>query len=87
MPNKSIAQNYESYVVQTKSSGIFEGVIGPQTANTITLRHEDGKEDVIQRADITKMYVTNLSAMPEDIEKQVSMGQMADLLKFLKTPQ
>jgi len=87
MPNKSISQNYESYVVQTESSGIFEGVIGPQTANTITLRHEDGKEDVIQRADITKMYVTNLSAMPEDIEKQVSMDQMADLLKFLKTPQ
>jgi putative heme-binding domain-containing protein len=87
MPNNSIAQNYESYVVETKSAGIFEGVMGPQTANTITLRHEDGKQDVIQRSDITKMYVTNLSAMPEDLDKQVSVDQMADLLKFLKTPQ
>lgn len=86
MPNKSIAQNYESYVVETRSAAILEGVIGAQTPNTITLRHEDGKEDVIQRADITNIYVSNLSAMPNDIDKQVSVEQMADLLKFLRSP-
>jgi putative heme-binding domain-containing protein len=87
MPNKSIAQNYESYVIETRSAGILEGVIGPQTPNTITLRHEDGKQDVIQRADIQNIHVTNLSAMPDDLDKQVSVDQMADLLKFLKSPQ
>jgi putative heme-binding domain-containing protein len=87
MPNKSIAQNYESYVVETRSNGIVEGVIGPQTPNTITLRHEEGKQDVIQRSDIQNIYVTNLSAMPNDLDKQVSVEQMADLLKFLKSPQ
>jgi putative membrane-bound dehydrogenase-like protein len=87
MPNKSIAQNYESYVIETRSGGIVEGVIGPQTPNTITLRHEDGKQDVIQRQDIKNIYVTNLSAMPDDLDKQVSVDQMADLLKFLKTSQ
>src|SRR5438045_9188465 len=40
MPNKSIAQNYESYVIETRSAGIFERVIEPQTASAITLRHE-----------------------------------------------
>jgi putative heme-binding domain-containing protein len=87
MPNKSIAQNYESYVIETRSGGIVEGVIGPQTPNTITLRHEDGKQDVIQREDIKNIYMTNLSAMPDDLDKQVSVDQMADLLKFLKTSQ
>ena len=84
MPNKSIAQNYESYVVETKSSGIVEGVIGPQSPTTITIRHEEGKEDVIRRDDINDMRVTNLSAMPDDLDKQVSVSEMADLLKFLK---
>jgi len=51
----------------------------------VTLRHEDGKEDVIQRQDIKTMYATNLSAMPADLEKQVSGEQMADLLEYLKT--
>jgi putative membrane-bound dehydrogenase-like protein len=85
MPNKSIAQGYESYVVETRSSGIIEGVLGPQSPTTITIRHEDGKEDVIRREDINDMHVTNLSAMPADLEKEVSVQQMADLLKYIKT--
>jgi putative membrane-bound dehydrogenase-like protein len=85
MPNQSIAQGYESYVVETNSGGNYDGVIGPQTPTTITLRHENGKEDVIQRQDIRNIYVTNLSAMPADIEKQVSVDQMAGLLEYLKT--
>jgi putative membrane-bound dehydrogenase-like protein len=84
MPNKTIAQGYESYVVET-NSGIFDGVLGAQTPTTIALRHEDGKEDIIQRKDIKQMYVTNVSAMPGDIEKQIDVQQMADLLEFLKT--
>jgi putative heme-binding domain-containing protein len=87
IPSKSIAQNYESYVVETKSSGIIEGVLGPQTPTTITIRHEEGKEDVIRRDDIKEMRITNLSAMPSDLDKQVSVDQMADLLKFIKTAQ
>ena len=39
----------------------------------------------IQIQDIKQMYVTNLSAMPPDLEKQVDIQQMADLLEFLKT--
>jgi hypothetical protein len=67
MPNKSIAQGYESYVLETKSSGIIEGVLGPQTPTTFTIRHEDCKQDIVRRGDITVMRVTNLSAMPEDL--------------------
>jgi len=39
---------------------------------------------VIQRKDIKQMYVTNLSAMPGDLEKQIDVQQMADLLEYLK---
>jgi len=84
MPNKTIAQGYESYVVET-TGGTLDGVLGAQTSTTITLRHEQGKEDIIQRKDIKQMYVTNLSAMPPDLEKQIDIQQMADLLEFLKT--
>ncbi|HYM13665.1 MAG TPA: c-type cytochrome, partial [Bryobacterales bacterium] len=85
LPSRSIAQGYESYVVETKSSGTIEGVMGPQTPTTITIRHEEGKQDVIRRDDIRQMYATNLSAMSSDLDKQVSVEQMADLLKFIKT--
>ena len=84
VPNKTIAQGYEAYVVET-TNGILDGVLGAQTPTTVALRHEDGKEDIIQRKDIKQMYVTNVSAMPGDLEKQISKQQMADLLEFLKT--
>ena len=84
IPSKSIAQGYEAYVVETVSGPTIDGVIGAQTPTSIALRHEDGKEDVIQRKDIKQMYVTNLSAMPADLEKQIDLQQMADLLEYLK---
>ena len=84
MPSKSIAQGFEAYVIETVSGPTIDGVIGAQTPTSIALRHEDGKEDVIQRKDIKQMYVTNLSAMPADLEKQIDLQQMADLLEYLK---
>lgn len=86
VPSRSIAQMYESYVVDTNSRGTLDGVIGQQTSTTITLVHEQGKQDVVPRSDIKQMYVSNLSAMPEDLDKEVSVAQMADLLAYLKKP-
>ncbi len=84
-PSQSISQGFEAFVVDTTSGGTLDGVLGPQTPATITLRHEEGKQDVIQRKDIREMRVTNLSAMPGDLEKQIDVQQMADLLEYLKT--
>lgn len=86
MPSASIAQNYESYVLETTSSGMVEGIMSAQTPTTITIRHEAGRDDVIRRADIKSMRVTSLSAMPADLEQQITIDQMADLLRFLKSP-
>ncbi len=86
IPSRSIAQMYESYVVETASRGALDGVISQQTSTTITLVHEKGKQDVVPRSDIKQMYVSNLSAMPEDLDKEVSTAQMADLLAYLKQP-
>lgn len=85
MPNASIAQNYESYVVETKSRGLIQGILGAQTPATIAIRHEGGLEDLIRREEITEMRLSNLSAMPEDLDRQITIDEMADLLVFLKT--
>jgi hypothetical protein len=49
------------------------------------IRHEGGLEDVIRREDIKKMRLTNISAMPEDLDQHITIDEMADLLLFLKT--
>jgi putative heme-binding domain-containing protein len=86
IPSRSIAQMYEAYVVETVSGVMLEGVIGEQTSTTITLVHEQGKKDVVPRSEIKQMYVSNLSAMPEDLDKEISPNQMADLIAYLRKP-
>lgn len=82
-PSKSIAQNYEAYVVERVSGGMSEGVMGSQTPTSLTLRQEEGKEIAIPRSDIKRMYASNLSAMPADLDRQITVQQMADLLSFI----
>jgi putative membrane-bound dehydrogenase-like protein len=83
VPSQSIAQGYESYVVERASGGIEEGVLGGQTPTTIVLRREGGREIVVPRGDVRRLSVAQLSAMPADLEQQVSEQQMADLLEYL----
>ena len=70
-------------MVEKVSGGMSEGVVGSQTPTSITLRQEEGKEIVIPRSDIKRMYASNLSAMPADLDRQISVQQMADLLSFI----
>ncbi len=84
LPSKSIEQGYETYVVEMSSGEIVDGIMSAQTAATVTLRQEQGRETVIPRQDIKSMHVSKVSMMPEGLEKQISISQMADLLAFLK---
>ncbi len=85
MPNQSIAQTYEAYVIETQDGRTIDGVIDPQSPTSITLRREGGEEDTIQRQNIKTMYASDLSAMAADLEEQITPQQMADLIRYIKT--
>jgi putative membrane-bound dehydrogenase-like protein len=82
-PSRAIAQGYEAWVVQTRSGETHEGVLAAQTQTSVTLRREGVPDVVIARAAIERMNAANLSAMPADLENQISVAQMADLLRYL----
>jgi putative heme-binding domain-containing protein len=84
LSSKSIEHGFESYVVELASGDIVDGIMSAQTSATITLRQEQGRETVIARQDIKSMRVSRVSMMPEGLEKQISVSEMADLLTFLK---
>ncbi|HVS89974.1 MAG TPA: hypothetical protein VHF01_17360 [Candidatus Acidoferrum sp.] len=77
-------KGYETYVVELASGDIQDGIMSAQTSATITLRQEQKREIVIPRQDIRNMYASKVSMMPDGLEKQISVEQMADLLEFLK---
>jgi putative heme-binding domain-containing protein len=83
-PNRSIAAGYETYVVERVSGGIEQGVLAAQTPTAVVLRQEEGRERLIPRDDIKRMYGSTLSAMPADLDRTLQPQQLADLVAFLK---
>ncbi len=85
LPNETIAQTYEAYVVETTDGRILDGVIGEQGPTTLTLRREGGETDVIDRSQIRSMRAAQLSAMPSDIEALATPGEVADVIRYIQT--
>lgn len=83
-PNNQITVGYRKYVVTTEDGRIFDGVLAAETATSITLRKEEGKEETVLRKDIDEMEASAISMMPEDLEKQVQPRDVADLIAYLR---
>jgi putative membrane-bound dehydrogenase-like protein len=84
VPNHSIADKYEYWHLTLKNGQTAEGIIAAKTGTTLTLRQLGGQEQVIARADVKNLEASKTSAMPDGLEKSISVAEMADLLAYLK---
>ena len=83
-PSSVISAGFRAYNVSTKNGKIFTGVLAAETATSITLRKEQGAEDVILRRDIDEMIASSKSLMPDGLEKEMSPQDMANLIGYLR---
>ncbi len=83
-PNQAIDSNYVNYTVTTKDGKALTGVIASETAAAVTLKRAENQTDVVLRQDIDEITSSGTSLMPEGLEKQVTVEEMADLIAFLK---
>jgi putative heme-binding domain-containing protein len=84
-PNRAVEARYVSYTARTADMRTLVGFLSNESATSITLVSADGKEHTILRSDIEELTSSAKSVMPEGLEKDVSIDQMADLLAFLRT--
>jgi putative heme-binding domain-containing protein len=84
-PNREVAPQYVSYIVETKSGDTLTGIIASETGASLTVRQPFGVETVVLRSDIKRVQSQNLSLMPEGIETGMSKQDMADLLEYIAT--
>jgi putative heme-binding domain-containing protein len=82
-PNRSVDSRYVEYVAATRSGRTFTGVLAAETATSITLRGQEGKEQVLLRTELEELSSTGRSLMPEGLEKQLSRQDVADLIFYL----
>ena len=85
-PNRRVDPQFSEYVIVTTDGRLLNGLLVSETPQTITLRQAEGRESSLNRSDVEELRATNRSLMPEGIEKDVTITQMADILAFLKQP-
>ena len=84
-PNSKVEPRFTAYSVLTLDGLIYNGLIESESADAVVLKMAEGKRQTIGRAQIDQIKVSNVSLMPEGIEKDITPQQMADLLEFLKS--
>jgi putative membrane-bound dehydrogenase-like protein len=84
-PNQAVDQRYLQYVAATKDGRIHNGILASETATSITLKEQDGKEKVILRSELEELHSTGKSLMPEGLEKDLSKQDLADLISYLRS--
>jgi putative membrane-bound dehydrogenase-like protein len=84
VPNQAIDNNYINYLVSTKDGRVLTGILAAETSTSVTLKRAEGQSDVLLRKDIDEIASTGVSLMPDGLEKNITVQEMADLLRFLK---
>jgi putative membrane-bound dehydrogenase-like protein len=85
-PNKNVDSRYINYVAATRSGRTFTGILASESATSITLRGQEGKEQVLLRSELEQLQSTGKSLMPEGLEKDLSRQDLADLIAYLASP-
>jgi putative membrane-bound dehydrogenase-like protein len=82
-PNREVAPDYVEYVAALDDGRVVTGLIVAETPTSLTLRRDKNTEVTIARQRIDEIRATGKSLMPEGLERNVSVVEMADLLAFL----
>ena len=64
-PNREVAPNYLSYVVETTSGEMVLGLIANENAASLTLRRANGDESMVLRSNVKYIRSVGVSVMPE----------------------
>jgi putative membrane-bound dehydrogenase-like protein len=84
VPEYEMMPIYTLYNVETKDGQSFSGILAAETPSSITLKMPLGIQETIQRSNIETMSTSQLSLMPQELEKAMTKQDMADLIGYLK---
>ena len=84
-PNKAVEAKFLSYTAVTRDGRVGNGMLLRESGNSVTLLGTDGKEKTIARADLEEFECSNRSLMPEGLEKDPSVRDLADVIAFVQS--
>ena len=82
-PSAYIREEFQTFLVRTKSGQSFVGVVTQREADQIALVDAAGRQTVVAKSDITAERASPASIMPEGLLADLNDKQVQDLFAFL----
>ncbi len=82
-PSLVIGAGYRSFTVLTQGGRVINGLLVEESPQRIVLKVQGGKQEIIPRDDIDEFKVSEISLMPEQLEKQLSQQEIVDLFAYI----
>jgi len=82
-PSLVIGSAYQATTIATKDGRILTGLLAEDSPQRIVLKIQGGKQEVIPSDQVDERKISELSLMPEDVEKQLTEQEWIDLFSFL----
>ena len=82
-PSLVIGPGYQATTLATSDGRVLTGLLAENGTDRIILKLQGGKLETILRDQVEQMKTAEVSLMPEEVEKQLSPQEIADLLAFL----
>ncbi|HEX3314021.1 MAG TPA: PQQ-dependent sugar dehydrogenase [Gemmataceae bacterium] len=84
-PSKVIDPKYQTYVAETTSGKLYTGLLIEKSNAIVVLRPATGKDVRLDAKDIVGLQAQRTSLMPEQLLRDVTPQQAADLLTYLRS--
>lgn len=82
-PSLVIGAVYQATSVRTVDGRVLTGIKVEDNEQRLALKVQGGKIETIPREDIEELKVSELSMMPEELEKQITSQELIDLFSYL----
>jgi putative heme-binding domain-containing protein len=82
-PNRVVEHRFHEYTAVTTTGLLVSGLLFDETGDGLTLADLKGESRVVLRVDLDELVSHHRSQMPEGLEANCSLQQMADLIAFL----
>ncbi|MFQ5733934.1 MAG: dehydrogenase, partial [Planctomycetaceae bacterium] len=82
-PSLVIGSGYRAWQVATTKGRVITGLLVENSPQRIVLKVQGGKLETIARGDVDIAKESQVSMMPEDLEKQLKPNEIADLFAFI----
>ncbi|HTU24031.1 MAG TPA: c-type cytochrome, partial [Pirellulales bacterium] len=82
-PNRAVEDRYVNYVAIDDDGRQYTGVLAAETGESLTLRGQEGKDQVLLRKNLDVLRRTGKSLMPEGLERDMTAADLADVIAYV----